>query len=201
MTTPSDPDRGTPGRKSSSYTGGITDGSLAEPIDLRDFLHGVGTVFQLPAQRTDQKATKAEAPAPVVRNRRPSIVAAGAVIAVLSFLAVRLWSRGESHLPTTVLGEWTTSDPRYAGRAVRLDDQQVSFVIGGREHPYPVTQVRRRQAGDTTYLTIEYVVTGQRQAWPVAYVPTPAPALRPVNQRGLVWTRAVRSPAYRTNVP
>lgn len=205
MTTPTAGDGDRPRAKRTSYTGGITDGNLNDPMQLRDFLFGVGTVFQLPEQTSTTKladavnaATAAQEPEPeqVVagRGRRQAFMVAGALIAALGFLAFRLWPRGETRLPAAVLGEWTTDDPRYAGRVLRLADQEVAFVVAGRETAYPLAAVRTRQAGDTAYLTVEYIVAGRNNVWPLAFVPSPSPSLTTVNQPGLVWTRRGHGP-------
>ncbi len=198
MTTPGspEPDRvdGTgDAPRAAGYTGGVTDGNLSQAVDLRDFLNGVGTVLQLDRRRKGPmpKAQPAEAPDVGAGARRRRLIPAAALITALTAAAIRFWPGAEStELPVGIRGLWTTSDQRYGGRAFLIAEREVTFQTPGHATVHSVTAVHERQAGDTTYLTIDYLLDGKPVPWKLRLDSGPEPAIHLVNQPDMEWRPA-----------
>ncbi len=185
-----------------SYSGGVTDGNLAKPIGLRDFLLGVGTVLRLDKRAPKPKAQPQDAATnwrlPQLAIPRRLLVVLGGVSGFLLVAAgfVRQ-DASEALLPPTVFGEWVTNNPRYVNRSFWLDEKEVRFHLssdGGDVSVHKIQHVHLRQAQDTTYFTIDYLEADKTVTWTVGYVSQPVPTIRFANQPELLWKlKGIRS--------
>jgi hypothetical protein len=190
-----------------SYTGGVTDGNLAKPITLREFLLGVGTVLRLEKRDPKPKLKAEEKTAsgfqlPRLVIPRQVLIGLGGVSGVLLLAAGFVkQDAGTNKLPPTVFGEWVTSNPRYANRSFWLSEQEVRFHLGadgGAVDAYKIKTVTQRLVNDTTYFTINYLQGDKTVTFGIGYVSRPSPAIRFVNQHELVWTLKPNRPARKT---
>lgn len=183
-----------------NYVTGIADGNLATPVRLRDYLSGVGVVFRLPKRNRKQEAAVAAEVAERKRIRIPVklIVRTFGPLALIA-LGYLAWDRFfvSVPLPAEVIGTWTTTDGRYAGRNFWLNQQSVAFQNGAKADQFAVYSVKRvtsRQAADTVFLSIDYEQNGTGATLAVAFRPSPVPELRLVNQPAVKWTRSGGAP-------
>lgn len=183
------------------YVTGIADGNLATPVKLRDYLVGVGTVFRLP--KRDRKKEKAEARAEADKKARfripiRQIVMALAPVAVASIGYV-VWDTWLSSvpIPANIVGTWSTNDGKYAGRNFWLNQKAVAFQNGTKTDQFSIHDVKRvkaRHVADTLFLDVDYAQDGGAITLSLAYLDTPRPEIKFVNQPDVRWWRTGNAP-------
>jgi hypothetical protein len=184
-----------------NYITGIADGNLAAPIGLRDFLFGIGVVFRLDRRRKRQQKPQESAAKRFVARipvRLLATVLTPIGLAIVGYNAYQQWS-GEP-LPGPLVGTWSTSDGRYAGRSFWLNPRAVAFQNGATTGDFSTHDIRKvttRQVADTLYLTIDYEQEGKPLSLSVIYRETPAPELRLANQPAVRWARVGGAPAIK----
>lgn len=189
---------GTASEGKANYVTGIADGNLTTPIGLRDFLFGIGVVFRLDRKRKKRPAKGgAESAGPKFRLPLVALarVLAPVAIASLAYAGYQRWS-GEP-LPQPVVGTWSTTDGRYAGRSFWLNPTAVAFQNGNATDQFsihPIRRVKTRSVADTLYLSIDYEQEGQPITLSLAYHEARGPVLRLVNQPAIRWTRTGDAP-------
>jgi hypothetical protein len=184
-----------PGEDREPRRTGIADGNLAQPIELDDFFEGLAFVFQLPRRQ------RAVAPRANVADRtttaptRPAWwvpVALAAVLGVGGFVVLQ--SRGaRDDIPVAAMGQWVTTDSRYADRAFDLDSTQVVFHAGqGRKAAdhHAIEAVRVRADGRRKRVNVTYRAEGSPMDFSFWLENDTATVIRFVNQPDIAWTRA-----------
>jgi len=174
----------------------LADGELKNAVSLRDFLHGLGPLLQLPRRKkakptseTKGEARPAFAIAPPLRRAALVLLGLAAVGAgTARFLAAG--SAGGSGLPPALQGRWVTSNPKYAGRAMQFRGDSVGiFTAPGVGQFYPVRQVKSRQQHDTTVVTLTYEQAAGKPTQLALRLVERRARLSLVNQPDLIWTR------------
>lgn len=190
-----------PATSSSGYQTGIADGNLAKPVRLRDFLFGVGVVFQLP------KKKKAKPAAPDAKNVAtkgllsavsPRTVLLGAGAVAVAVVAVLLYQQFRNEgLPREVAGTWTTNDGRYAGRNFWINAKAVAFQTGKKTDQFTqhnITKVHSQKTPSGTIYNIDYDEDGHSVTFAINFTAEPRPTVRLVNQPTVTWYRTGDAP-------
>jgi len=186
------------GPSGANYVTGIADGNLAQGVGLRDFLFGVGVVFRLDKRRKAARDAAKEKKRRFAVNlpiRQIAKVAAPLVIAVAGYTAYQQLA-GEP-LPSSVVGTWSTSDGRYAGRSFWLNPTAVAFQNGTSTNDFsvhPIKKVTTKLAADTLKLTIDYEIEGKASTLNLAYRAA-GREMRMVNQPRILWRRTGDAPS------
>jgi hypothetical protein len=183
-------------RKRSGLYRSVKDGDLNNPIQLDEFLEGVGDVLRLPPR----EPVKPEAP-PSQRNLNLSLPrywrwiplpVLGLALATM-LLSQPAGVQSEGTLPPQIAGLWTTTDPRYQNRNFEITTGFVVFKNGDRpdeQTAHPIHSVRTEERADTTVATISYLEADATYELSLKYIPRPKPAIILSNQPEMVWRRA-----------
>ena len=84
---------------------------------------------------------------------------AGAAITLLVLLAAWTWAAPHKLVPTELVGEWHTTDPKYADRTFELDPVCISFTTGdGTVSVGFIKKVKEVPDGNRILYTISYIV-------------------------------------------
>jgi hypothetical protein len=99
---------------------------------------------------------------------------------------------GPQTLPAQVVGIWKTDDPRYYGRFLKLDSDQVIFGLGG-VAPNKIEHIEKVKMAPTEKAT-EYTIKlkaddGTSDAIALRFTPENGGELGIKNQPKVVWTR------------
>jgi hypothetical protein len=122
------------------------------------------------------------------------VLAAGVVCVVGGLLALNLREgppgKGVDHTPTALIGRWTTTAPRYAGRALRLTRDTVVLQTGPGQPPRRghITSLRTWKEGLVPVLRIVYDAGDGPETMDLLLVGPDSMRLR--NPREVLWTRA-----------
>lgn len=174
--------------------GSVGDGNLAEPIEMEEFFEGIAAIYDLPEREVEAP------PPPVVvppaerrrlRKRERNLLAAAGVLCMglLGFGLFRKATVGA--IPPALVGEWVTSDAKYAGRAFVINGKTVGFQTGPEagNQAYPISSVEQITGpGDTLHFTVAYKANGGDLTWAFDYTWVPEPTIRFANQKNMLWT-------------
>lgn len=198
---PVSPPTGEPGPdQPTAYVTGITDGNLATPMRLRDYLSGVGVVFRL-SKRDRKKEAKEAAKAEAAKRRinipvrKIALALAPLILGYLGYVAYDTFS-GQP-LPVEVSGTWSTNDGKYKGRNFWINAEAVAFQNGKTTNDFsihPIKKVKSTQVADTLFLAIEYEQEGTAITLSIAYRDVPSPEIRLVNQPAIRWLKTGAAP-------
>jgi hypothetical protein len=185
---PDAPDPATGPRTSS----GVTDGNLAHSMELRDFMQGLGYVFQL--HRKQKAAASPPAPTPIPPSRsRPWVLAVGlAVVALAGYVLLRPPAASDT-LPKGAMGHWVASDARYVDRGFDLDSASVVFHTGpgpGDLTRHTIRGIRVRDDRGKRIVTVDYALEDGSMSFAFWLQSGGAPVIRLVNQPDIAWRRA-----------
>ncbi|MCU0646452.1 MAG: hypothetical protein MUF00_00535 [Gemmatimonadaceae bacterium] len=175
----------------------LAPGDLTQPIDLRDFMHGVGELMALPPKRPTRPsmhAVPAVAPAPAraTRNARAFVLPGVAAVCGLAVVAVQLMRpTPPRELSPLVLGAWTTTNARYAGRSLEITATDVVVGQGARgaTERFPIARAVTLERGDSTVVELEYVQEDDATPMRLAVARSAPERLSIANPAGLVWER------------
>jgi hypothetical protein len=152
------------------YYRSVTDGDLSQPMELDEFLTGVGVVLRLPPKKEENEAPPPPAAAPAAaatprskRGRRSMVVGVCATLSALLIMGmgVQKWDRGYSDtMPPTLLGNWHTESPKYRNRGFTITEKTLQMQRGPNQSDWvtlPIKSVRVRpaQRGRTVELTYD----------------------------------------------
>lgn len=185
------PDSDTPDSEYASAVE-LSPSDLQKSIELREFLITVGHFMDLPTRRPT-RATSAIAFVPPKRSRlwRAMPVIAGALL--LASLAVSAWDRRPPALPETLLGDWSTTNPRYADRQLSFTATEV--LLGAQPGSPPshhrITRLITSERADTLVLALTYEQDGEPTELHAALVNSSPSRLVFARPAGLVWERRV----------
>lgn len=169
----------------------VTDGELADPVELREFLGQLALVMRLPPKkRGSAAATDMNRPAPG-RRRAIGVALIGAALVVAGALA---WPDRIRHdpLPPGAAGRWVTQEARYADRGFELGVGEIAFETGtgpqgAVRHPIRSTEVREDRA--RTIVTIKYLVDEEPMTFAFSFAPGASPTIRFKNQPEITWVK------------
>lgn len=187
----------------SNYVAGISDGNLATPMRLRDYLTGVGVVFRLSKRdrKAERRALMEEAAAIEAKKIKIPVRKILLVLAPVAIVAIA-WTLFEKlsgvPLPQPVSGTWSTQDGKYKGRNFWINGESVAFQTGSSTSEFtihPIRKVKSREAADTIFVSVDYETEGELATLSLTYRDAPRPELRLVNQPAIRWTRTGDAPA------
>jgi hypothetical protein len=102
------------------------------------------------------------------------------------------WRCGyESFAPNELVGVWTTSDPKYADRFLKIDRDAITFGTGeGNFETYAITKMKKGAEVQDMLYTIYYEdEAGDTYTLAMYYSPERGGVLRLKNQREIIWTK------------
>ncbi len=167
----------------------LSPSELQKSIELREFLIAVGHFMDLPKRPT--RATMASARVVPRRSRlwRATPVIAGALLFAL--LVVSAWNRRPPALPEALLGDWSTTNPRYADRQLSFTATEV--LLGAQPGSPPshhrITRLTTSERADTLVLALTYDQDGEPTELHAALVNGTPSRLVFARPAGLVWER------------
>lgn len=183
---------------------GITDGNLADTMELAEFMERLGMVFNLPGRRERPLAAVAAAPAKPASAPRARRVPAAFLLALLLLTAAAGYfvlrpSRGTDPLPPEAVGRWTTTDPQFADRGFDLTATTVTFHTG----PGPADFTRHAVLGTTVkpqqgrqIVTVAYALDGDAMTFAFRLEEGREPEIHLMNRQDVSWRKAVPNPAH-----
>jgi hypothetical protein len=183
-------------RKRSGLYRSVKDGDLNNPIQLDEFLEGVGDVLRLPPKepvKPDAAPAKRSLSLALPRYWRWVPLPVLGLAAATLLLSQPAEESSEGTLPPQVTGVWTTSDPRYRDRYFEITAGYLVFKNGDRaddQTSHPIASVRTEERADTTVATISYLEADATYELSLKYIPRPRPAIILSNQPEMVWRRA-----------
>lgn len=119
---------------------------------------------------------------------------AGVAVVVGGVLSLNLRQRqpgnGVDHMPAALIGRWTTTAPRYGGRALRLTKDEVILQTGPGQPPRrgDITSLRTWKEGLVPVLRITYDAGDGPETMDLLLIGPDSMRLR--NPREVLWTRA-----------
>jgi hypothetical protein len=182
-------------RKRSGLYRSVKDGDLTTPIQLDEFLEGVGGVLRLPPKEpVKPAAAPARAPFTISLPRYWRLVPVPLLGLALAtwFLSRPSADQGTAVLPAPLVGTWITSDPRYKDRNFQISEGFVVFKNGERaddQTAHPIQRVVTEERADTTVATISYLEGNAPYELGLKYIPRPKPTIILSNQPEMTWRR------------
>ncbi len=190
----------------------IADGELATTWTLKDYFANLNTVMRLPSrvrhkidrvekrieQRTGLKLPDIKVP--------PVVVAAGFLMAIGVFVVrplVLSASGSDAVELSQAFGVWEAGSGRYAGRMFELGERSIAFRTSSKSPDYTwhrVTDVRTREASDSTLFTVLYDEDGKEAEFAFWYVPGKQPVIRLKNTPDVNWILTPYEPIARPRV-
>lgn len=205
---PAQPAKSVEGAPAPGYRS-IADGELASTWTLKDYFANLNTVMRLPGkvrrkmdkvekrieQKTGLKLPNIKVP--------PVVVAAGFVMALGVFVVRPLMLSASSSEPvglSQAFGVWEAGSGRYAGRMFELGENSIAFRTSSDSPDYTwhrVTDVRTREASDSTLFTVLYDEDGKEAEFAFWYVPGKKPVIRLKNTPDVNWILTPYEPIAR----
>lgn len=190
----------------------IADGELATTWTLKDYFANLNTVMRLPGKvrrRMDKVEKRIEQKTglklPDIKVP-PIVVAAGFVMALGVFVVRPLMLSASSSEPvglSQAFGVWEAGTGRYAGRMFELGEHSIAFRTSSQSPDYTwhrVTDVRTREASDSTLFTVLYDEDGKEAEFAFWYVPGKQPVIRLKNTPDVNWILTPYEPIARPRV-
>ncbi|MBC7896022.1 MAG: hypothetical protein H7066_11465, partial [Cytophagaceae bacterium] len=109
---------------------------------------------------------------------------------VLCFAAAEAWPEPQGQVPADVVGTWETSDPRYAGRRLVLEEFAITSVADSSRETHSVERVAMTRRGDTLAVSITYGDPGAWLELGLVHLRGPREQLTLAHPAGLTWTRS-----------
>jgi hypothetical protein len=179
----------------------VTDGDLTKPIELDEFLNGVGLVMRLPAKE-DEKApappvATAAAALPKGKRRRKSLIVGACTTLstiLVAVIALRAWdSRYSDVLPSTLIGSWQTDAVKYRDRAFTVSNETLQMQRGPSQSDvaaFSIKNVRVRNGQRGRNVEISYEENGVQQIFALTLEDLDGMSIVEVhNQPEIVWRR------------
>lgn len=208
---PAQPAKSVEGAPAPGYRS-IADGELASTWTLKDYFANLNTVMRLPGkvrrkmdkvekrieQKTGLKLPNIKVP--------PIVVAAGFLMALGVFVVRPLMLSASSSEPvglSQAFGVWEAGTGRYAGRMFELGEHSIAFRTSSQSPDYTwhrVTDVRTREASDSTLFTVLYDEDGKEAEFAFWYVPGKKPVIRLKNTPDVNWILTPYEPIARPRV-
>lgn len=205
---PAQPAKSVEGAPAPGYRS-IADGELASTWTLKDYFANLNTVMRLPGkvrrkmdkvekrieQKTGLKLPNIKVP--------PVVVAAGFVMALGVFVVRPLMlsaSSNEAVGLNQAFGVWEAGSGWYAGRMFELGENSIAFRTSSDSPDYTwhrVTDVRTREASDSTLFTVLYDEDGKEAEFAFWYVPGKKPVIRLKNTPDVNWILTPYEPIAR----
>jgi hypothetical protein len=169
-------------------------------VALREQLTEFGDLLALQPQRrkrptlTNTQAVEVLKPLPSYHRVLSAMLVSIAVILTLVVGVGELWPRAPVVVPDELIGEWTTDDPRYAGRMMAFAESEivVGLTPGVPPASYVIRTLDATLRGDTTLLTLQYDVDTAPVELHTTFIRSGVPRLVFERPAGLVWTRHIR---------
>lgn len=190
----------------------IADGELATTWTLKDYFANLNTVMRLPSKvrrRMDKVEKRIEEKTglklPDIKVP-PMVVAAGFIMALGVFVVrplVLSASSSEAVGLSQAFGVWEAGTGRYAGRMFELGENSIAFRTSSKSPDYTwhrVTDVRTREASDSTLFTVLYDEDGKEAEFAFWYVPGKQPVIRLKNTPDVNWILTPYEPIARPRV-
>jgi hypothetical protein len=191
------------------YYRSVTDGDLTQPMELDEFLTGVGVVLRLPPKKDENEDKKAaalaaaaaadEAKSAAAKSRRGQkslivAVCATASAILLAFIGLRAWNNRYSDvMPSTLIGSWQTDAVKYKDRGFVVTTESLQMKRGPKPSdvatlPIKSVRVRNAQRGRSVHIT--YEENGVTQAIDLTLEDLDGMSIVAVhNQPDIIWKR------------
>lgn len=192
--------KGTKRRRKSGIYRSLKDGDLANPIQLDEFLDGVGSMMKLPPRelpREEEKKKAEQTAAASPRKWARLVLALSAVILIPLALQREPPQVASAPLPAGVLGIWSTDDPRYSNRTFEIGSGHIAFKHGDRaddQSLHQIAGVEAVQMGDSSLFRIKYLEAGGTYELEFKFSRFPKPGIRFTHQEEFVWRPAMEKP-------
>lgn len=179
----------------------VTDGNLTQPMELDEFLHGVGVVMRLPPKQEEKAPPPADVPAraatPNAARRRKSLIVGMCVTAsaiILAGISLRAWdNRYSDSMPPTLLGSWRTDAAKYRDRGFTVGAETLQMQRGPSPKDVvtlPIKSVRVRNAQRGRSVELKYEENGVVQTLGLTLEDLDGMSIVAVhNQPEIVWKR------------
>lgn len=190
------PPSGAPEDPAPSRTTGITDGNLADAMELSEFMERLGMVMNLPRRNEGAPASARSTPPrgskPDGGGRRPAVLLVSLLLVVAAGYFVLRPPAHADPLPEAAVGHWTTSDPKFANRGFDLTPTTVVFRTG----PGPADFTRHAVIGTTVraqpgrrLVTLSYALDGGTMTFAFRIEDGQEPTIRLVNLQEVTWSK------------
>jgi hypothetical protein len=114
--------------------------------------------------------------------------AAGATLLIL--LAAWVWRAPRQRVPKELVGEWHTTDPKYADRTFELDNVCITFTTGGGTVSTGfIKEMKQVPEGSRILYTISYTLDDAPNEVSFYYDPIKGKTIRFKNQEKIVWSK------------
>lgn len=188
----------------------IADGELATAWTLKDYFGSLNTVMRLPA-KVRRKVEKVEKQVEAKLGLKlPDIEVPKGVVPLALVLTIGVFvvrpimanaTSGTEVQVDVAFGVWEAANGKHAGRMFELGENSIAFRTSSQSPDYTwhkVTDVRSRQANDSTMFTITYDEQGKRAEFAFWYVPRGGEAvIRLKNTPEVRWKKTPYEPIAR----
>lgn len=157
--------------------------------ELRKVVHGIVS------EVVEQKELERQDAYERASRRGPKLTAllALALVLLVAWIALSTFipaARRVRVMPDELLGYWTTTSARYAGRALEIQKSSLIFHTGdGGFTTHPVQQVRSQESDTLALYRVDYLADDVVYTLSFYYQPAPFDRIRFENQLEMVWSR------------
>jgi hypothetical protein len=161
---------------------------LSDSWDLGEFFEALGPVMRLPPKEEEEDEARMPSARSARRTRWLVVLALVLVLGVAG--AGPLWRalRPSLPVPAGLIGTWTASADRYAGRSFELSATTLDLRPGGQPAVYPIVELRRRDSSSAHAYTLRYQDGSSTLEFGFAIGPDSLVRLR--NLPGVEWKKA-----------
>ena len=93
-------------------------------------------------------------------------------------------------VPEELIGQWSTSAPRYADRHFEFTKKSLIFKVGDEETGiHKVKELEQFSDGNATWYTITYLSLGEKYKFSFSLYPAEDGIIKIVNQANVQWAR------------
>lgn len=125
-----------------------------------------------------------------LQNNAWTTMKLGFVVITAIIFACWVWNPQPPQVPLELVGEWHTTDPLYADRALVIDGSTINFETGnGKVSVGFIDAVKFIQVDNRLLFTIKYSLNGASNNVSFYYESGKDKTIRFKNQEGVVWTK------------
>ena len=95
-------------------------------------------------------------------------------------------------MPDVLVGQWTTSAPKYADRFFEFTKKTLIFKVGEEDTGiHKIKDLEKFSDGEETWYTVTYLSLGEKYQLSFSYDPAENGVIAIANQNGVQWTRKI----------
>jgi hypothetical protein len=129
-----------------------------------------------------------------LKNDLWTTIKLGFVVVTAIIFGCWIWHPEPMQVPQDLIGEWRTTDPTYADRALVIDQSTINFETGnGKVSVGFIDRIKVSQVDNRTLFTIKYSLNGATNNVSFFYENGKNKTLRFKNQETVVWTKDATS--------